>query len=215
MRAIVLFVAVLLLAAMPSDAAGVARLRLQNVQRQNLVLDDGSVIPPGGAAIVSVPAGVSGTILGCEYPAIGAGEMGCVRITPPMAVEEDVPNTGGIAREPQPAPEGPTYAGSVIDLFEDVDGYVSVPLEIFNIVGQHFGKEERAAMMKLMDASHKGKIWAPKKFSTIFGSIERIADTWGSAQDMATLGEIGGTIYMGIKGAPQAGIAGKERERRL
>lgn len=90
-------------------AAGLARVRIVNIGSAPLELEDGTVVPPGGALLVEVPAGQGGTIFGQSYPALPEGAIFALRAVaadfPPQPESPMPVAKADAAPEPTPAVE--------------------------------------------------------------------------------------------------------------
>ncbi|MBR4613596.1 MAG: hypothetical protein IKO40_12870, partial [Kiritimatiellae bacterium] len=92
--------------AAPALGQGTARLRVVNMGRAAIELDDGTVVPPGTAAMVEVPANRAGQLAGVDYPPLSRNDLYTLRVKsePTPEAPAEAPTEPEPATEPMPEP---------------------------------------------------------------------------------------------------------------
>lgn len=85
-------------------AGGKARINVRNTGTEMVELDNGTILAPGSAAIVEVPAGMAGEILGTPYPALTEGALHAIRVNHPQSATPAAFRNGVAPSAPEPIP---------------------------------------------------------------------------------------------------------------
>ena len=270
--------------------AGTAKVRIVNEGRDPVTVS-GQTVPRGRSAVVEVPAGASGEILGQDYPPLRPGATYALRVkgdgrgagvppavAAPASSPRPAPTTTTtrprpvattttttqprpvLPPNPQPEAAPPTQPASeparpqggsradeavpkvcfipepsslvcpvpasgneawpnaraladgsldgldaTLDYYDIPDERVALFKDLYQTLSPLFGADERAAIMKRLDARHAGRLWVPRRASTIFGSMERVMDAWGTVEDAATVVRIGSIMARGALEGKSAG----------
>ena len=90
----------------PALGQGTARLRIVNMGRAAIELDDGTVVPPGTAAMIEVPANRAGQLAGVDYPPLSRNDLYTLRVKsePTPEAPAEAPTEPEPATEPVPEP---------------------------------------------------------------------------------------------------------------